>query len=59
MTLFHLGELASGLEHFEQGIDLYDVRKRNFQRALQDPGSGLPILQGIDTMDHGLSRPSS
>ncbi len=38
MTLFHLGELASGLEHFEQGIDLYDIRKRSFQRALQDPG---------------------
>jgi class 3 adenylate cyclase/predicted ATPase len=38
MTFFHLGELASALEHFEQGISLYDVRKRHSHRALQDPG---------------------
>ncbi len=38
MTFFHLGELASALENFEQGIGLYDVRKRHSQRALQDPG---------------------
>ena len=38
MTFFHLGELASALENFEQGIGLYDVRKRHSHRALQDPG---------------------
>jgi predicted ATPase/ABC-type dipeptide/oligopeptide/nickel transport system ATPase component len=38
MTLYHLGEFTSALDHFEKGMDLYDVRKRNFQRALQDPG---------------------
>ena len=38
MTLFHRGELASALEHFDQGIALYDVGKRQFHRALQDPG---------------------
>lgn len=38
MTLFHLGELASAREHFEQGIALYDPQKRRSHRALQDPG---------------------
>jgi predicted ATPase len=38
MTLFHRGELASALEHFDQGITLYDLGKRQFHRALQDPG---------------------
>lgn len=38
MTLFHRGELASALEHFDRGIALYDAGKRHFQRALQDPG---------------------
>ena len=38
MTLFHQGELASALEHFDRGIALYDVGKRHFHRALQDPG---------------------
>ncbi len=38
MTFFHLGNLASALEHFELGIGLYDMRKRHFHRALQDPG---------------------
>ncbi len=38
MTFFHLGNLASALEHFDRGISLYDIRKRHFPRALQDPG---------------------
>lgn len=38
MTFFHLGELDSATEHFERGIGLYDVRKRQHHRALQDPG---------------------
>ena len=38
MTFFHRGELASALEHFDRGIALYDVGKRQFHRALQDPG---------------------
>jgi predicted ATPase len=38
MTLFHMGEFARALEHLEKGVELYDVRKRQSQRALQDPG---------------------
>ncbi len=38
MTFFHRGELVSAIEHFDRGIALYDVGKRPFHRALQDPG---------------------
>ena len=38
MTLFHLGELVSARDHFEQGLALYDSQKRRTQKALQDPG---------------------
>jgi class 3 adenylate cyclase/predicted ATPase len=39
MTLFMLGEFALARRHFEQGIALYDPRKRH-SRAVLDPGVG-------------------
>ena len=43
MTFFHLGELASALEHFERGIGLYDVRKRHFPPCPTRSRGGLPV----------------
>jgi predicted ATPase len=38
MTMLHFGEFASAREFLEKGIALYDIKKRQSNRALQDPG---------------------
>ncbi len=46
--LFPSGELASALEHFDRGIALYDVGKRQLPPSATGPGRSLPIIQGTD-----------
>src|SRR5262249_43795785 len=60
-TLNYLGEFVTALDHFAQGIALYDLQWHGTHafRYGQDPGSALPILCRFDSLVARLSRSSS